>query len=803
VPAHAGARGVLSPRASRLAILLAIGACAPAAAPEAPPLRVATSSVTASAPAPEAPADAGTATAPPTPLNDATTAAIREAARDAIARAEVPGAVVVVARSSGVVFREAFGLRRKVPAPEPMTVDTVFDLASLTKAIATAPSVHLLVEQGKLDLTAPVARYLPGFAKQGKEAVTVEQLLLHTSGLPADDALSDYRGARDAAFAKIDGLALTAPPGTRLDYSDVGYIVLGEIVEKLSGGSLAAFAKEHLFAPLGMDDTAFNPPAGLAARAAPTELRDGVMIEGTVHDPRAAGLGGIAGHAGLFSTADDLARFARMLLAKGRARDTQILAAATVDRMTAPRALPGGGVRSLGWDVRTGFSGARGELDGYGHTGFTGTSIWIDPSLDVAVIVLTSRLHPDGKGDPRRVRRAIATAVARGIRGEKAGAPAAIVKVQTGVDVLERDGFARLKGRRVALVTNASGVDARGTSTLDLLRAAPGVSLVALFSPEHGLRTGDDGPVGDGTDARTGLPVYSLYGKRQRPTDAQLAGIDTIVFDLADAGTRCFTYETTLGYLLEAAAAHRIRVVVLDRPNPLGGVAVEGPVLDASLTSFVGYHPVPVRHGMTMGELARLWNAERHIGADLQVVAMEGWRRGDLFDATGVAWINPSPNLRGLDEALAYPGLAILETTNVSVGRGTARPFEQVGAPWMDGARVAAALNALHLPGVAFTATSFTPTSSTFAGRRCEGVALHVDDRVSFQPVRTGVAVALTLLRLHAASWKPKAMGVLLGHPQTLAAILRGDGLDAIVSSWEPELAAFRARRAPFLLYTP
>jgi uncharacterized protein YbbC (DUF1343 family) len=549
-----------------------------------------------------------------------------------------------------------------------------------------------------------------------------------------------------------------------------------------------------LFAPLGMADTAFLPSAEQHSRAAPTERRDGEMLVGTVHDPRAAALGGVAGHAGVFSTARDLVRFAAMLLGKGPA----VLAPEALKRMVEPRKLPGGSLRSLGWDVQTGFSGARGELGGFGHTGFTGTSMWIDPALDVAVIVLTSRLHPDGKGDPRRLRREVATAVARGLR---AASSPATPKVLNGIDVLERDGFAHLRGRRVGLVTNPTGLDARGVPTVDLLSSAPGVTLVALFSPEHGLRGTEDSAVGDSRDARTNLPVFSLYGKRNRPTDAQLQGLDTLVFDLADAGARFYTFETTLGYLLEAAAAHHLRMVVLDRPNPIGGVAVEGPVLEAGSTSFIGYHPVPVRHGMTLGELAQLWNRERRIGADLQVVRMEGWRRAELFDATGIAWVNPSPNLRSVDEALAYPGLGLLESTNLSVGRGTPHPFEQIGAPWIDGVRLAKALGDAGLQGVRFVATAFTPTTNVYAGEACEGVSLRIEDRERFEPVRTGMTIATTLLHLYPTAWKAKAMQTQLGHAPTFAALVRGDSPDSIVASWEKDRAAFLAIRKKYLLY--
>jgi uncharacterized protein YbbC (DUF1343 family)/CubicO group peptidase (beta-lactamase class C family) len=729
---------------------------------------------------------------------------IDAAAVGAISRDEVRGAVVAVVHGGKVVFQKAYGLRSKEPEERLMTLDTVFDLASLTKVVATAPSVMLLVEQGKLKVSDPVVKYRPSFGKNGKDRITVEQLLFHTSGLVADNSISDYRAGRAAALARIDELVLQSDPGDRFSYSDVGYIVLGELVEAVSGEPLDVFAREHLFAPLGMRDTTYNPSPALATRAAPTEPRDGAMLEGVVHDPRAHLLGGVAGHAGLFSTAPDLARFVAMLLARGRRAETQVLAGPTLLRMTEPHDLPGGVRRTLGWDVRAGFTGGT----GYGHTGFTGTSLWLDPGTDTGLVLLTSRLHPDGRGDVSRLRREVAAAVATTRAAPPRVAlpvapPARPGAVATGIDALEREGFATLRGRKVALITNQSGFDRAGHSTADVLHAAAGVTLVALFSPEHGLRGAADGRVGDTTDARTGLPVYSLYGARQRPTEAQLAGVDTLVFDMQDAGARFYTFPTTLGYLLETAAEHKLRMVVLDRPNPIGGLAVEGPVLEAGRSSFTEYHPVPIRHGMTLGELAQMFNAERKIGAELVVMRLEGWRREQTFDRTGLVWVSPSPNLRNVDEALLYPGVALLDGTNVSVGRGTERPFEQVGAPFVDGARLARELNELKLPGVRFTETFFTPKSGVHAGHACAGVFVSVLDRARVEPVRAGLALAQALLRLHADDFQPSGMRRMIGHEPTYAAVVRGDPLDGIVASWQPDLEAFAGVRKKYLLYEP
>ncbi len=747
-------------------------------------------------------------------------ARIDDAVGQALRRGELPGAVVLIVHRDAVVFRKAYGLRSRQPTEVPMTADTVFDLASLTKPVATATSLMLLVEQGKLRPSDRVAQYLPAFGQNGKDRITVEQLLLHTSGLEADNPLTDYQGGREKALDRIYALKLEAEPGSRFRYSDLNYIVLGELVGRVAGVPLDRFAQEHIFAPLGMDDTAFLPGERLRARAAATERREGRWMVGEVHDPRAYALGGVAGHAGLFSTADDLARYARMLLRGGELDGKRILAVATVKAMTEPRRVPGG-LRAFGWDVDTAYSRNRGDLfprgKGFGHTGFTGTSLWIDPDSATAVIFLSNRVHPDGKGNVTRLRGQVATIAAEGVRGQGSGVrgqesgtkgqrltpdSCLLTPVLAGIDVLERDGFARLKGRRVGLVTNHTGRDRDGRSTIDLLHHAEGVTLVALFSPEHGIRGAADEKVADGRDERTGLPVFSLYGARRKPDAASLKGIDTLVYDIQDAGCRFYTYVTTLGYVLEAAAEHKVKVVVLDRPNPLGGVEVEGPVLDAGSESFVGYHALPVRYGMTVGELALLFNAERKIGADVEVVRLEGWRRGDLYDRTGLEWVNPSPNLRGLTAALLYPGIGPLETTNVSVGRGTDRPFEWVGAPWLDGRRLAALLREQDLAGVRFVPLRLTPTASTHRGKECGGVQIIVDDWARFRPVRTGLAVAWALHRLYPDEWQTGRFNVLLGHKATWEGLRQGRPWQDLEQSWQADLKRFRERRRPYLLYT-
>ncbi len=729
----------------------------------------------------------------------------------AITKGFCPGAVVVVVHKDEVVFRKAYGDRAKVPQVVPMTVDTVFDLASLTKPMATATSLMTLIERGKVRLADPVAKHWPEFAANGKAAVTVEQCLLHTTGLTADNSIKDYDNGRADAMKNIAALKLEIPPGTRFKYSDVGFIVLGEIIERVTGMPLDEYAAKTVFQPLKMTDTTFKPGDELKKRVAPTGLRDKKTILGDVHDPRSFAMGGVAGHAGLFGSADDLVRYSRMLLHGGEMDGVRILSPLTVKLFTEGRPVPPTGERSPGWDVDTGFSAQRGELfppgDGFGHTGFTGTSLWIDPPSETAIIILSNRVHPDDKGNVTEMRRQIGTIVASSLTTKAVRkTPVRVLRsnahaVTTGIDVLVAEKFARLKGRKVALVTNHTGRALDGTPTIDLIAQAEGVKLVALFSPEHGIRGELDEKVGDTKDEKTGLPVYSLYGQRTKPTAVQLNGIDTIVYDVQDAGCRFYTYISTLGAILEAAKESNTRVVVLDRPNPIGGVAVEGPIRDSGRGSFVGYHELPLRHGMTVGELAMMFNAERKLSVELDVVKMTGWQRTDLFDRTGLTWRNPSPNMRHLTAALLYPGVGLLETTNVSVGRGTERPFEWIGAPWIDGRKLAADMNARNLPGVSFIPVSRTPVSSTHKEKLCGGIDILVTDRAKVQPVLLGLHLASAIRTLFQTTWETKNYDRLLIHKATYDAFLTGKSPTELERDWQPALTEFRARRQPFLLY--
>jgi uncharacterized protein YbbC (DUF1343 family) len=731
----------------------------------------------------------------------------------ALAEGKLPGCVVVIGQHDRVLFHKAYGKRALMPDPIDMTEDTVFDLASLTKPVATATAVMILAERGKLGLDERIDRYVPECAALGQSGVTLRHLLTHVSGIPAETPFDDYEHGRAVAIRRICAQS-PKPPGEKFIYSDIGFILLEEAVRRASGQDFGAFVHDAIFGPLGMTETVFLPSPELRQRAAPTEVRNNAFMVGEVHDPRAYRLGGVAGNAGLFSTARDMTRYARAMLGKGELEGARILSRESVRAMMARHDVPGG-IRALGWDVRSRYSLNRGEgfsRRAVGHGGFTGTALWMDPEEDAFVLFLSNRVHPDGKGSVNALVGQIGTLAANALSpiaepsnvlasamaedGGPVGRP-----VDAGVDALRKADFSALRGAHVGLITNVTGAARDGSRTIDLLRTAQGVTLVALFAPEHGLASNRDQRIANDTDPASGLPVYSLYGDIFEPKPAMLEGIDTLVFDIQDAGARFYTYASTLHRVLRVGGERGMRVVVLDRPNPIGGVEVSGPLPTRDAISFVNHHPLPVRHGMTLGELAEMIDADEHLGVDLDVVLMTGWRRAEYFDETGLDWTPPSPNLRSVKQAVLYPGVALVEGTNVSVGRGTDTPFEVVGAPWIDGADLAAALDESKLAGVAFEPAEFTPKASSYAGQACHGVRITVGSRESFEPVRTGVAIALALRKLYPDAWHPEKMNQIIGNTSVTEAILALRPLEEIEALWSADLAAFREKREKYLLY--
>jgi len=780
-------------------------------------------------------------------MNEAILHRIDEAIEQAIADQVIPGAVLWL-ESRGGRYTRAYGNRLTVPTVEPMTEDTIFDLASLTKVLATTPAILQLADQGSIDLDAPVVRYLPEFAEGGiremppelrdskanpptaeeRSSITVRQLLTHVSGLPPGLFLSegDFWGY-EQGVRRACQIGLWEKPGTRFRYSDVNFILLGEVVRRVSGERLDHYVANHIYAPLGLRETGFLPPPDQVGRIAPTlVIPEYGLLRGQVHDPTARRMEGVAGHAGLFAPASEVAALAHLFMSQGDAAkvglSSDTLAAASRNQLPANLKTQ----RGLGWDIRSAYSSERGERfpdGGFGHTGWTGTSLWADPPSETLVILLTHRTYPDSDASVKDLRREIGT-----LAGELAGYPLQDLSaafdstdtpnvtvaagdggtktsgVRSGIDVLEAGGFAALAGRKIGLITNQTGINRERRSTIDLLHGASNLELVALFSPEHGIRgQSEAAAIDDDHDAASGLPIYSLFRSATRaPSAEQMKNLDTLVFDIQDIGCRFYTYVSTMGLAMEAAAAAGKRFVVLDRINPLGGMQVDGPVRSGEGNDFVAFHDIPVQHGMTVGELATMFRAELKLDLDLTVIPLEGWDPTMDFDATGLPWVNPSPNMRSPTEALLYPGVGLLEFTNVSVGRGTTTPFEQVGAPWLHGGRLAEVLQRENLPGLLILPIQFTPSASLYDGEDCSGVRFVVTDRSVLRPVDLGICLMRAIHDLHPGTFDLAEKGnVLLRHTATLDAILQGTTLPKIRALWQPELGEFGKRREGFLLH--
>jgi uncharacterized protein YbbC (DUF1343 family) len=667
------------------------------------------------------------------------------AIRDAIAEKRIPGGVLLI-ESDGERHLRAYGDRALVPRRERMTTDTIFDAASLTKVVATAPSIRLLIDRGKLSLDQPIRSVLPEFTDA---AVTVRHLLTHTSGLRAGlDARDDWRGYKEGVRRALAETPRNRP-GAIFRYSDVNYILLGEIVRRVSGEPLDVFARKEIFEPLGMRDTRFRPVRG--ARVAPTENG----LRAIVHDPTARRMGGVAGHAGMFTTAEDLAKFARAAERFGE------------DVTPAEVAVR----RAFGFDLDSSYSRPRGELfphGSFGHTGWTGGFMWIVPASRTFYIFLSNRVHPDGKGSVVALQHRLGTLVAESLARESFTPPKRRVgyvigggDAMNGIDVLHASNYEALRGLRIGLITNQTGIDRHGNPTVDLLRSAPGVTLAAIFAPEHGLRgTEDHERVPD--ERYHGVPVFSLYNERRKPSREQLANLDALVFDVQDIGTRFYTYISTMGLAMEAAAEAKTRFIVLDRVNPIGGDIVEGPMLEGK-TDFLAWHRLPIRHGKTVGELAMQFRDERPIDVQLTVVPVQGWKREQWQDEAGLPWVNTSPNMRSLNAAGLYPGIGLLERA-ISVGRGTETPFEILGAPYIDGARLA---EEVKVAGVQLTPVRFTPTASVHQGEECGGVRIRITDRRALRSVTLGLEIARALVRLYGDKFPLHELQPLLRAPFT------------------------------------
>ncbi len=802
--------------------------------------------------------------------------------KKSIEKGETPGAVVLVGRHGKVVFRRAYGNRAFSKRPEKMTIDTVFDMASLTKVVSTATTIVALIDQGKLRLNDQIGDFISDIDDPEAKRVTIFELLTHVSGYRPDFDLREKWQGREGMLAALKREKLRNPRGVKFVYSDINFIVLGEIILRVTEKDQSNWLA-HRSKKIGMLNSKFNrfefsdleikdgyleskqaDPSQIALTA-PTEMYRGqqaylgssfsendkkgnAVLRGLVHDPTSFRMNGIAGHAGLFSTADDMALFCEMILNGGELNGRRMLSTSAVSLMTKPFVVSDtGDTRGLGFDIDTRFSSNRGELfpvGSFGHTGFTGIGVWIDPLSDSFVVFLSNRVYPNGKGTIVDVRARISTIVASSLQdvspqqirdfesryfsdidtqiikfrkrqeeSAKTERTSSIAKplknegqkvatVLNGIDVLEKENFQRLNSKKIGLVTNQTGRNLNGKLTIDILHNAKNVDLRALFSPEHGIRGElDQSKIDDSIDKKTGLKIYSLYGDSRRPKPEQIRGLDAIVFDIQDIGTRFYTYISTLRYVLEEAGKSGVKVFVLDRPNPINGVDFGGPMADSRLLSFVAPHELPVRHGMTIGEIAKLMNAERKIGATLEVVKMEGWKRSMWFDETSQNWVNPSPNMRSLTEATLYPGIGLLETTNLSVGRGTDTPFEVIGAPWIDGRKLAKYLNNRSLSGVRFIPIRFKPVASKYKNQEIAGVNIIITNRHKFDPLRAGFEIAVALRKLFPADWETKNYPRLLVNQETYDLLIGGADAERIINSYNKNIESFKERRRANLLY--
>jgi len=671
---------------------------------------------------------------------------LRFALERAVNRSGAPGAVACLGNGPNIHFLGAAGNRQRSPEPLPATPDTLYDLASLTKVMATATAVMQLRDAGRVDLDAKASDYLP---LQGLERFTIRQLLTHTTGLaplirfhPGPTPLND-------AVARIATAPITSMPGTRRIYSDLGYILLGKLVELWAGDTLDAYCQERIFKPAGMTRTAYNPPREWWGNTAPTEndpTRGGMLV-GRVHDENAFALGGVAGHAGLFAPAQDVARFCHALI-EGR-----LLSLSTLDEMLETTHVPSYPWQGLGWKTDPWRDSAEGWLAGrrvFGHTGWTGVCMWVDRDNGDYLILLSNTCHPSRSlRDNRSLRQAFSSGAHRAWRPTRAN-------THTGLDRLAWNGFSVVRGKNLGLLTNTAVTDVFGRNIVEVLGTADSHTLRRLFSPEHGFSL--EAAAGELVASQSGpIPIVSLYGDKQTPDRADLQGLDQLLVCLPDIGARYYTYIATMKNCLEVCAAAGVPVLVLDRPNPLGSRVLEGPVATRT-TSLVSWGAVPVRHGMTLGEAAMFFKETEPWGnrLNLDILPMDQWPNDFLFPQCELPWRAPSPNIPDFETSLAYVGTCLFEGLNVNEGRGTDAPFLQFGAPWLDAHHLVAEIAREGFPGCSLEEVAYTPRSlpgrapnPEYQDQVCFGVRFRITDPHAFRPFHATVALIAGMLKRH------------------------------------------------------
>jgi len=729
----------------------------------------------------------------------------------AVSESRTPGAVAYVGKGNDSIFHEACGARQLVPKSLPAEKDTIYDLASLTKVVGTTTSVLLLHDDGLIDLDAPVSTYLPipAFGK-----FTVRHCLTHTSGLVAGRPYYKECSSLNEMLQRYSALELEAPPGTRRKYSDVGFMILGKVVELTARDSLDAFCKKRIFGPLEMKCTAFNPPKEWAARCAATEKcawRKKVIV-GEVHDENAYAVGGVSGHAGLFSTAEDLALFCRGLLSG------KLLSEKTVSEMTRLGQLPFYPWQGLGWKLDPWGCGSEGFLPArtaIGHTGWTGTSIWMDSRSGVFVVLLSNTCHPTRETrDTSALRRVFSEGVAQSLFPDQSN-------VHTGLDRLLWEGFEPVRGKKIALLTNRAAVDQLGRQILDVLALSPSVKLSMIYSPEHGFNAKAEAGETVKSEKATvcrgltncAVPIISLYGEQKKPSNKELSTIDLFVVDLPDVGSRYYTYMSTMRDCLVACAEANKAVLILDRPNPIGGEILEGPIATQT-GSATCCAPIPVRHGMTMGELAlffaRFVKPRQTVKAVLKdkklalsISELDAWPRKLLFTQCELPWEPPSPNMPTPETALLYVGMCLFEGTNLNEGRGTDTPFHIIGAPWLDAEAVVTEIAAEDRAGSSLEAARYTPrsipgkaTSPQYCDESCNGIRIKVDEPLQMRAFRLATALIIAIRRRHPDRLQlTKGLDTLAGGPEFRQQIEANLSAADIIASHTPALDKFSKER--------
>ncbi len=709
----------------------------------------------------------------------------------AVALSKAPGAVAFVGRAGGeTLLSAAEGMRQTTPVTEAATEDTLYDLASLTKQVCTTTSVMLLHEDGKLNLDQKVSEFLP---IPGLERCTLRQCITHTAGLAPFKPWQTEIHSPEDIVQRIAALPLSSPPGTRRVYSDLGFILLAQVVGQAAREPMDAFIARRVFKPLGMKRTLFNPGPELRKDCAATEncpWRKRVL-KGEVHDERAFAMGGVAGHAGLFGTAPDLGLFCDALLSG------KILKPATLDEMLRIGQVPSYPGQGLGWWLDPWTSGSTGYLPSrraFGHTGFTGTCMWLDRDTGLYAVLLSNTVHP--RREPRdntSLRRTFYDGITFAHYPRRTNA-------HSGMDYLCRADFAPVAGKRAAILTNQSATDMLGRPDLEVFGLEPGVAFKAIYTPEHGLRGQAEAGKSVASEKTGATPVISLYGKQKRPTKDELRGVQLFVIDLPDVGSRYYTYMATMKDCLAACAESGVPVLVLDRPNPLGGTVLEGPIAKLC-ESAVCCAPIPARHGMTLGEIAQFFQRTvfEKSKLKLEIQNVENWRRELMHPACALPWTPPSPNLPTFESALAYAGTCLFEGVNLNEGRGTDTPFLILGAPWMDNKAIVEAIDPVLATGFKLGTQVYIPKPipgksehPEYEGKICKGIRLEVTDPEAARPFSLTVAVLVELVKRHKdqLQWKP-SFDVLAGGPWLREQFMAGRPAADILSETAAELAAF------------